>query len=207
MQWNQIVGIIGPKGSGKTYFTCELIRNQRRIAVFDTAQEPSYIHVVDEIVFGNPEMLKAILLTPDFSVAYRTLHLDEGFHHFATLSFLAGDMTMVIEEVDQLCSPHYIHEDMKLAADIGRHRNLNLIYICRAFSEISKTLTRGTNSFILFNTHEPRDLIAIEDRFGSEVSDAVTRLRRLQPPTPPQYLLWRDNGQYEVRNGHETERR
>jgi hypothetical protein len=202
---NKITGIIAPKGTGKTHYACSLLSALSRVAVFDIVQEAQYAQVCDEIIFASPRLFARAISEPTFRVAYRTTSIEEGFEHFVALAYLRGDLTIVVEEADQVCSPYYLSENFNTAIQVGRHRSLNTNYITRSFSGIHRHLTRNTNEFVFFSVIEPRDLDGIADRCGTEVAERVRELRRLsiQPLVPGERLIWKDTGEWRMENVEE----
>jgi hypothetical protein len=181
MKVNSIIGVIGPKGSGKTHYICELARSLPRVAFFDTVHEPAYISAADQFVIANPNELASAIMPDTFKVCYRTLHLESGFDHFIRLCYLKGNLTAVIDEADLICSPQYISETFRTIISVGRHRELSILYITRRFSNVNRLLTSQESKFVFFRTSEPLDVAAIADRCGNSVASQVQDLPRIFP--------------------------
>lgn len=194
---NTITGIIAPKGSGKTYYTVELIKSIDRLAVWDILHEQAYLNVADDLFCGEPKRFLQALQEPKFRLVYRPYFFEVGFDWFASGAYLAGNCTVVIEEVDQLSSPYYKHEWIDRLVNLGRHRQVSIIYLCRRMANIHRDLTANTNQFAFFKIIEPRDLEAVSDRCGMTVAEQVQNLNRLQiengqVTVPGQRLTWSD---------------
>lgn len=170
--------------------------------IFDVNMESAYALKAEEIAFGNPARLAAEMQQGKFRIAYRTLYPEQGFEEVAKLVYLRGNTLFVIEEVDLICKPNYTSEMLKVLIHSGRHREVSIIYLCRRFATISRTLTASTDTIAFFRMTEPIDLQAIRDRCGTEAAESVSNLRKLNldtnPPTPGQCLIWRDTGEMEI---------
>lgn len=204
---NIITGIIAPKGRGKTYEITRQITQEPKVVIFDTASEDSYSIACDEIVFGNPSQLGQYIGNDYFRVAYRTVNLEEGFNHCARLVYLRGSCLFVIEETDQICSPQSMPEMMKTLINIGRHRELSVIFVSRRFATVNRLLTANANRYIFFRINEPIDLDGIAERCGVEVAEAVAGLRPLQlNPViiPGQLLRWEETGEWSIEDETQT---
>lgn len=212
---NVIIGVIAPKGSGKTHAVTQAIPGMERVAIFDMLREFSYIQCSQELIVGEPRKFGNALMAEQFKITYRpTVFLAKGddyecpeFHWFAKACYMRGDMWMIVDEAHYLCTAHTCPAVLYDAAVIGRHRRLNVIYITQSFSAVSRMLTRNTDEFWFFRISEPIDLQGIRDRCGDEIRDRVRSLRGLQKPEPEnnkplvpgEMLRWTRWGETEIR--------
>jgi len=74
------------------------------------------------------------------------------------LCFDVGQMTIVIDEVDTVCSPYGIPPTFRRLLARGRHDSLNLIWTARRPQEVSKLLLSQTDEFFLFGMHHNDDV-------------------------------------------------
>ena len=82
---------------------------------------------------------------------------------------------------------------------LGRHRAVDILWTSQRAGEVARRLTAQTDVFIIFRHTEPRDLDAIADRCGREVSDRVSRLGLHE------YLTWNvETGEIEGMNSTEV---
>jgi DNA helicase HerA-like ATPase len=187
---NRIIGIIAPKGSGKTFHVSRMIASGElgKVAVFDMLHEDAYLHCCDEIIIGEPKKFAEALRQPNIKIAYRPIifeqvdgemHSPEFEQVYMRLVYPLGNITIVIDEAHLLCSPATCPPMLVTANLIGRHRELSIVYITQRFAGVSRALTANTDEFFFYKIIEPRDLSGIRERCGSDVADRVANLRRL----------------------------
>lgn len=182
---NRIVGVIAPKGSGKSYSVAQAIRGAKRVAVFDMLADSIYLSSVDEVVIGRPREFARLISTDEFRICYRPtqFNLDGDdvfcpeFEMFAWACYLRGNMIMVVDEAHLLCTSRACPQPLYFAATLGRHRGLSLYYIAQRFSQVSRILTTNTDEFWLWRIIEPGDIEGIAKRCGREVAERVSELR------------------------------
>jgi hypothetical protein len=200
---NKIVGIIAPKGTGKTHLAAQMIKELERVAVFDPIHDPAYAACCEELVIGSPRRFGTEIFCERFRVVLRPTWYDPdsldcvAFDWFCTLSFLRGNMTAIIDEAHLFCSSHRCPPELLNASRLGRHSKLSLVYITQSFTAVHRILTLNTNTFVFFKVIDPRDLDGIKDRCGIETAEQVQALRKLEfheqnEPIPGQRLVWKD---------------
>lgn len=204
---NEILGVIAPKGSGKTTLALHIIRELRaraeNVAVFDFMGEDGYAQACEDIVVGSPRDLWAAMHGEGFSIAYRPLEYDAktgacpGFDFFCSISFKRGNLWVIVDEAHQFCNPHRIPKDLLSIARLGRHQRVSLVYITQSFTAVERTLTLNTNRFAFFRIIDPRDLDGIRDRCGPQVADDVAGLRKLDAESgiAGELKVWSDGGE------------
>lgn len=200
---NKIIGVIGPKRSGKTHSVTEFIMTQQRLVAFDVVHESGYLCC--EPFTGTPKALAAAMMQEEFRLVYRPTFYeldDDGvsikcpvFEPIVTLCYLRGNMTLVIDEAHLLCTRRRCPKALLISNFIGGHRGLNIAYIGQSFAAITIPLTRNTDEFWFWRISEPADLDAIAARCGSETRDRVANLRKLDLRTdgtiiPGEMLKW-----------------
>lgn len=203
---NQIVGIIAPKGSGKTHLATKLQAQFNRVAIFDLVGEPAWAEVCDDLVIGDPHEFGNAICGTMYRVVYRPAIYDAEtgacpeFDWFARLAFLRGEITLVIDEAHLVCSPQVIPQPLKLVPLIGRHRQISLVYITQSFTAVHRSLTRSTNIFAIFRLTDDLDLDGLARRCGRPVADLARNLRKLDAGrgVPGEILRWSDLGQVDV---------
>ncbi len=201
---NKIIGVIAPKGSGKTHAVAEMVeREMQRVVIFDLVMQPLYLCA--EPVIGQPRRLVELMAQPTFKVVYvpiiqkRADDDDEAeeypsFKHVVKLCFLRGDMWLVIDEAHMLCTAHSIPETLLYANRLGRFRRLNLVWITQSFTAVHNSLRQNTDEFWFWKIIEPSDIEGIRKRCGDEVAQRVQALRRLEMTphgvVPGERLVW-----------------
>lgn len=103
-----------------------------------------------------------------------------------------GNVLFIVEEIPLLCSPSFLPPELDRIVRLGRHQGVDFLWTCQRMSEVARRLTAATDLFILFRHSEPRDLDAIADRCGRQLSEKVAALGLHD------YLVW------DVIEGRET---
>jgi hypothetical protein len=174
---NRIVGIVGVKGSGKSTFFATLLKRRERFIVWDPMSE----HFWTPNCFESPEALRAFLRwsrkRERFAASYiPSGDLAEEIEEVAGMVYARGDLVFGVEELPLVCSPSYIPPVLGRLVRTGRHKRLDVIWTCQRASEVARIVTALTDEFVLFSQREPRDLDAISDRCGRDVSEKVAAL-------------------------------
>lgn len=74
------------------------------------------------------------------------------------------DLTLVIDEVDKICSPDYLSEQLRLIINYGRHDRINLFTSARRPADVARALTSNADEVITFRVEEPNDLDYLKKR-------------------------------------------
>jgi len=168
---NDIIGIIGAKGEGKSYLCKQLYRNAERAAVCDTKAEYASGYIT-----SSREELAKYMQREKFHIIFRP-NDEEDFDFFCRCVYAAGKIFAVIEEIDFWCSANYSPPGLNKIVQYGRTQLVDPAYTTRRFPEISRSLTGQTDWFVLFRISEPRDLEGLAKRFGKSIAGKVSRLR------------------------------
>jgi hypothetical protein len=86
-------------------------------------------------------------------------------------------MLMVVDEAHVLCTARNCPRPLYYAVTLGRHRKLSLIYAAQRFAQVTRIITANTDEFLFWRISEPLDIVAIRDRCGADVAEAVANLR------------------------------
>jgi hypothetical protein len=189
---NEIVVILGKKGSGKTSYAMNELREKRRLVIFDFNREYNNLYIVT-----NPEKLIELLTLNYegvFQVAYQpdaTRSLDEHFDHLSKALFCMSNLTFLCEEVDLVSSAGEMPEGLQKIINYGRHRGISLIALSRRAHKVPRDLTANADRIISFAQFEPRDLRYLAEYMGEDAARRVLKLVRND--TGAEYLEW-ENG-------------
>ena len=115
MDNNQIVGIMGKKGMGKSYLVKHFMHRIKRKIIIDPMHEyPGTIFYAWEevVIFLND------YYDLDFSVVYRPLE-DEDQEDLMRIVNTIDNYTLIAEEVDLLSDSHDIHPELKALVKYG----------------------------------------------------------------------------------------
>jgi hypothetical protein len=177
---NEIIGIVGRKGSGKSRLFAALLRGCDRLILFDPMAEhgywcPNLIHTEDRL---NDFLFKHTL-DGRKTFAGRFVPQDdprEEFEPFGRMVYDRGYLTLGVEEIGLISQPNYLPKSLDKIVRLGRHRWINLVWTSQRIAEVSKRLTSATDRFYIFRHTEPRDLDALAERCGSGVAERVSEL-------------------------------
>lgn len=178
----ETVCVVGPIASGKTWLMKQWIAKiQSRFVIFDPTAE--YDDIEGEHFWARPkEYAQYMKEHPgDFKAIYHPSDVDTGFTTVASGIWqmsAAESKWLAIEEIHELISPWDKHEKMRILMKYARKRLIGMIGATQAIADLHKDFTRAARTVVLFNTHEPRDLETIGDRWGDE---ARTTVENLQP--------------------------
>jgi hypothetical protein len=84
---------------------------------------------------------------------------------------------LLVDELHEICSPHFISPDMNTYLRYARHNFIGFIGSSQRISDVSRLFTQGSRMTILFHTEEAADMDAIYARWGKAVRRSVENLR------------------------------
>lgn len=175
---NQIVGMVGRKGSGKSSYLSELLRHCPRFLVFDVMAEhagksgnqlQSAGQLAQFLKWSREQERFAGFYVPDGP-------LDEEIEEVSRRVYARGHLCFACEEIPLYTHPGHMPPLFGKLVRTGRHRQIDIAWTAQRAAEVPKTLTALTDIWILFSQVEPRDLSALADRCGREVADRVAGL-------------------------------
>lgn len=199
MKQTLIRGIIGPKGSGKTYTASQFFRRERAAVFYDIAQDDQVAGFATAIVeapsYGSDSrsvLYKEWKQERDNRIVWRSENLTIGkrgqmyYYDFDPLIRAMediGDLTFYVDEAHQICNPWSATNGFLKLIRMGRHKGVSITWIAQRFSTVHRELTANTDELILFRLWEPLDIEAIKNRCGVKTSEAVRNLRRVSKTT------------------------
>lgn len=145
---NEIIAVFGHRGSGKTTWLMENIESFQPFLLVDPLYDPKFrvlglynITSMDEAfdLFKNGEP-KRCYITPNL----------ETFNIFCGLCLAKGNITLIVDEVDQFSTSQYMPPHFKEAIKMGRHVGVNIIAACRRPHEMNPLIRSQANRFIIF---------------------------------------------------------
>ena len=157
---NYIIGVLGKKGSGKSFEIKRMLIYIDRYIVIDPMGE--YDNCV--IAESYDELYSYIqgFHSGKFGVACRFENEDD-LEQLWQLSNEINDFTLVVEEADMYADSNDVHPALLNRLKHGRHKGRNTIWISRSPYEIHRYLTRQTDIIICFLQTEPRDVKYLEN--------------------------------------------
>jgi hypothetical protein len=179
---NVILVVFGRKGSGKSFYVKSKLAGLDRWIVWDPRSEydqdesgrPSlgartFRSVGDflEAVAADGEIGRVVLQCPRWE-----------FGALCEFAMEAGDLTLVVDEIDQHCGSSHAVEGLVEMFRRSRHARVNFIGIAARPAIVPKDLTYASDASVFFQTSEPRDLSYIAEKFGEQVAVQVRALNR-----------------------------
>jgi len=154
---NYIIGVLGKKGSGKSYLVKSMLSRIPRLIIIDPLREYSGVifndwrDVVEYIHKFKSGRFRAVFRPTEGRE-------DESIGEVLDVVNDINNYTLVMEEVDYVCDPWTIHPELERLVKYGRHFRRNLIWISRNAAEVNRDLTRQSDTLVTFRQTEPIDL-------------------------------------------------
>jgi hypothetical protein len=161
--------VCGPVASGKTHLIKTWLATDNRHVIFDGTGE-----FLDdpgrEQVWANPKALYERLKKNPYY--YRVVY-QPGVDREEDFSWVLKAMwwidfpkLLVCDEFHEICPVEYKSQDVEMMLRFARHDKLGFVGASQRIADVNKLYTSACRMVILFQTHEARDLDAIDSRWG-----------------------------------------
>lgn len=205
---NKVVGVVAPKGSGKTTEVAELVRLTPRVAIYDPMAETDfqYRRVASHIVTRDLREAHLIMAEDNFQLLYEPeLPTQDGeewyyadFRPFLMKVWrrvqLVGPMMLVVDEAHYTMSGKTMPLEMWNIITNGRRYGLDIVWITQRFVGVNGWVRANADEYWFYRLVHPADLATVREIAGPEVAEEVRNLRRLDstktPPMPGELLIW-----------------
>ena len=203
---NKIIGVVAPKGSGKTTRVAELVRLTPRVAIFDpmAATDFQYRYVASHIVERNLDEAHSVLAEENFQLLYEPeLPVQDGeewyyndFRPFLLKCWrrvqLIGPMMLVIDEAHYTMSARTMPIEMWNIITNGRRYGLDVCWITQRFVGVNGWVRANCDEYWFYRLVHPGDLKTVNEICGPDVMEQVRNLRRLDQNSriPGEMLVW-----------------
>jgi hypothetical protein len=205
---NKVIGVIAPKGSGKTTRVAELVRSTPRVAVYDpmAATDNQYRLAASEIIVQDLKAFHTAIAEENFQVLYEpALPVQDGeewfypdFRPFIQKVWrrvqLIGPMMVVIDEAHYTMSKRTMPIEVLNIITNGRRYGLDIVWITQRFVGVNSWARANADEYWFFRLAHPADIDTVSQIAGPDVADQVMQLRRLDantsPVVPGQMLKW-----------------
>lgn len=205
---NKIIGVVAPKGSGKTTRVAELVKLTPRVAIYDPMGDTDYPYqyASSQIIHQNLHALHLAIASDDFQVLYipqdPTQDGEEwyypDFRQFIAKCWrrvqLIGPMCVIVDEAHYTMSKRTMPIEMWNIITNGRRYGLDIVWVTQRFVGVNSWARANADEYWFFRIVHPADIQTVSEICGSEVADAVRNLRRLDasasPPIPGEMLIW-----------------
>jgi len=186
MSEKKITLIFGKRGTGKSYLANKLIRDERRLLIYDTLSEYKEGVVFDAEQADQFKEFWRHVYRGNFRLIYRPLKPDAEIDDIAELVFALGDMTFLVEEVDCFCTSWQISDAFAHIVQRGRHKNISLIGVTQRPFGIHRLLTSQAKEIYVFGTNEPRDRDYLKLLLGEAIEPKLDQLKQYE------YVRWQE---------------
>lgn len=172
--------VCGPVSSGKTYLIKQWTASDNRHVIFDSTGEYMEDREHEEI-WANPKALYDRIKKNAYY--YRIVYVpgrnrQEDFTHVLNaMWWQSTPKLLVCDEVADICPVDSLDENIEMLLRFARKDKMGFLTASQRIADVHKLFTGGCRMVVLFQTHEARDLDAIESRW--KCSDLVENLRPL----------------------------
>lgn len=192
---NEIVVVLGKKGTGKTTWTKNFLKDRNRFIIFDYNREYGNLGYV---VSSSVKLIDVIKLNYDknFRIVYQpddTETLDQHVEHISSIAYATTNLTFVLEEADLVSDASTMPDGLAKLVNYGRHRAIDLVVLSRRAHRMPRDITANADIIITYVQREPRDIKYISDYMGSDVAAEVQKLQKTENFS--EFIIWKD-GEY-----------
>jgi Zonular occludens toxin (Zot) len=199
---NKIIGVVAPKGSGKTTRVAELVRVTPRVAIYDPmgATDYQYRSVASHIVSQDLALAHQAMAEERFQILYEpqppTQDGEEWFYPDFT-TFIAkcwrrcqliGPMMLIVDEAHYTMSKRTMPLEMWNIITNGRRYGLDVVWITQRFVGVNGWVRANADEYWFFRLVHPADLQTVNEICGSDVMEQVRNLRRLDAANPEEIV-------------------
>tara|TARA_Y100000310_G_scaffold330469_1_gene402161 strand:+ start:621 stop:1268 length:648 start_codon:yes stop_codon:yes gene_type:complete len=152
---NDIILILGKKGSGKSFFTKKALDNFPNVIIIDVLNE----YENGTIIYTSKDFVDFIKQhgNKNFRIILKELD-DEKINDYFYLIKELRNVSVVAEEVDFYYPATNPNVNFVELVKYGRHYGINIIGITRRPFECSNFLRSQADLIVSFRQHEPRDI-------------------------------------------------
>lgn len=150
----RLVVIAGASRSGKTAYTTQAIKNDKRLIVWDVEDQFSQLRGFVRITTPT-ELIRATQSTKPIKIAYVcNANLKESFNFFAGCAFRwglkFGACTVIAEELADVTTTSKAPEKWGILLRRGLKRGINIFAISQRWAEADKTAIGNASEFVCF---------------------------------------------------------
>lgn len=171
--------IFGKRKSGKSYLAREICSAYPRQVIIDPVADWTDGEVVTSFnLFAEKLRNKIENNIRNYKIIFR-FNPDEKltsdiFNEILRLCYHAGDLQVIIDEVQMFCNPHWMPPYLKNLAFIGRHKKVGLICITQRPAQVNKGLLSQSEHIFCGQLHDKNDLRAVADFIGDDLNDLIS---------------------------------
>lgn len=191
---NEIITILGKKGSGKSVMARYYVRDKRRLVVYDPMMQFSSLGVVINNRLDLCHYLK-LNMRRSFRVVYQPIiglreddFVKTEFREICRILSCFSNIYFMVDEIDNCLSPR--GKDNGFFSNMiqrGRHDQISIVATTIRYTDVSRSLTAQADIIICFHTHEPSDVKYFRNYLGA-FADQL-------PALPPYHFIKYEKGQ------------
>ena len=187
---NHITGIVGRKGTGKTFRMAKMFCAEERALLYqpvrvNTEADECASHISE----GDTKSVYDILEQDKFRIIYKVPDSDilirgQQLVYTSALPIVQacyniGNMTLYLDEAHELCNQYSIDPELRRILRLARNNRLSIVWVAQSM-EVHRELRRGTDDYYFMRITEPGDLDKIKERCGEVTAARVANLKRLR---------------------------
>jgi hypothetical protein len=185
---NRVSGIVGRKGTGKTWRLSRMFCAERRALLYQPVRRNIECDHCASLVEtdGNLDDIFDTLNNDVFRIVYKPPDSDfirkgnrltyTSLVPIAKMCYEVGDMTLFLDEAHMLMNQYTIDPELERIVFLARNTRLSIGWAAQSM-EVHRDIRRNTDTFYFMRITEPSDLEKIAERCGQNCSDRVAELR------------------------------
>lgn len=170
-----ITCVFGKRNHGKTTYIKNYIKGHKRVLVYDFMGE--FVRGY-KIIYSYMELIEYIKEHKKFKISLRVNQTE--FEKINKIVFEIGHITYVIDEADQIMSPHKIPEFLSYIVRYGSHREILLLCTSRRPSCVSRELTACADMIVVFRITEFLDLKYLNEYIDFQYISGLQKYQYLE---------------------------
>jgi len=181
MHNNQIITILGRKGSGKTYLARYLCQSAKRLVVYDPRGNFSKCGLVvdnknDFIRYLEQQQNKnfRIIYQPKFLLGQDRSVSEEHFNFVGRCIGRLKNILFVIDEVHLFSNQKENGNMLKDFIVMGRQVGISIISTTIRYTNVTTDMRNNSDVLISFQCQEPSDVDYLRKRFGNLADELPT---------------------------------
>jgi hypothetical protein len=192
---NEIVVILGKKGSGKTVIARHLVKDRPRLVAYDPMRQfgacgvslGTFEDILSYISENRRGPFRAIY-QPEIPIGSTQDTVQQEFIRICDLVNRLVNVCFLVDEIDN-CLPPRDRENgfFKNMIQRGRHAGVSLVATTIRYTDTQRNLTAQADKIVCFHTHEPSDIRYFKSYFGEMADDL--------PQLPPFHYIQYEKGQ------------
>lgn len=187
LRQDDLICVLGPRGSGKSTITRKLALAFPRLVVFDTAHE--YTPHPDDLVASTPRELAAVakliatMKPKEYRVLYRwkisaASELVDDLDLCLEILYQLGNCHLVIEELPQYTNSRAMPPWLRKMILVGRHRGVGITATSQRPAEIPKTFISNCSHVFFSRFDEGNDLKYFRETLGEFSINSMRNLKK-----------------------------